>query len=445
MQKYLKRECFAFLAHVVEKDQKLNHIQGIPVVRNYPKVFLEDLPGPPPLRQVEFQIDLVPGAAPVAKALYRLAPSKIHVVNTKGIHVDPAKIEAIKNWEASRKPTKIYQFMGLVEGDFIDLHLNDIEDMLLLAVQHKLFHLIDSDIVDFIVALQSYQKKLNITPPQQTFPEIEFKELYPQSHKPPRVIYEDLTKQKRVMWADELYKFSDGTLKKVWDELQHRIRDFRLEYNKEMPRRKWTAIDRKRNRVNTYAIRNTKLFSGIEDSHHGPSDAMHNPSQPLKSDTKVLTMTMEILLEPTSNKLCVADSLSIKERLRPLRVRALGVLVQTSLISLIQETQRVAVKEENLEEEALSGANQKLETGADGIKYLNGRAWIPKVNNLRKIVMDEAHRSRYLIHLGADKMYMDVKDYYWWPGIKKDIALYVRKCLTCAKVKAEHHNPYGLL
>ncbi|GJS95045.1 hypothetical protein Tco_0802013 [Tanacetum coccineum] len=128
-----------------------------------------------------------------------------------------------------------HQFYKFKEGGFVDLHLNDIEDMLLLAVQHKLFHLTDSDIVEFIMALrmftrslvikkrikdlqlgvESYQKKLNITPPQQTFPEIEFKELYTPSHKPPGVIYKDLTKQKRVMRADELYKFSDGTLKKV--------------------------------------------------------------------------------------------------------------------------------------------------------------------------------------------------------------------------------------
>ncbi|GJR40404.1 putative reverse transcriptase domain-containing protein [Tanacetum coccineum] len=86
---------------------------------------------------------------------------------------------------------------------------------------------------DLQLSIESYQKKLNITPPQQTFTITEFKELYTPSHKSPGVIYEDLTKQKRVMRADELYKFSDGALKKVRVELHHRIRDFHLEYNTE--------------------------------------------------------------------------------------------------------------------------------------------------------------------------------------------------------------------
>ncbi|GJY47394.1 hypothetical protein Tco_0436457 [Tanacetum coccineum] len=92
---------------------------------------------------------------------------------------------------------------------------------------------------------QSYQKKLNITEPRKTFPEIEFKELYTPSYKPQGVIYEDLNKQKRVMRADELYKFSDGTLKTVRDELHHIVFDFRLGYNKEMSMRKWTTIDKR--------------------------------------------------------------------------------------------------------------------------------------------------------------------------------------------------------
>ncbi|GJY30724.1 DnaJ protein P58IPK [Tanacetum coccineum] len=78
---------------------------------------------------------------------------------------------------------------------------------------------------------------------------------------------------------------------------------------------------------------------------------------------------------------------------------------------------------------------EKFKVWYHGVIYLKGRAWIPKVGNLREIILDEAHRSRYLIHPGADKMYQDIKEYYSWPRIKKDIALYVGKCLTCAKVK----------
>ncbi|GJU42585.1 putative reverse transcriptase domain-containing protein [Tanacetum coccineum] len=59
--------------------------------------------------------------------------------------------------------------------------------------------------------------------------------------------------------------------------------------------------------------------------------------------------------------------------------------------------------------------------------------------------MDEAHKTRHSVHPGADKMYHDLRDMYWWPGMKRDITTYVSKCLTCSKVKAEHQRPSGLL
>nr|GEW33126.1 hypothetical protein [Tanacetum cinerariifolium] len=79
-----------------------------------------------------------------------------------------------------------------------------------------------------------------------SFPEIEFKEPYTLSYDPLGIVYEELNTQKRVLRADELYKFLDGTVKTVHEEIQHIVLDFRLDYNKEMPKRKWTAIDRKR-------------------------------------------------------------------------------------------------------------------------------------------------------------------------------------------------------
>ncbi|GKB34059.1 hypothetical protein Tco_0879001 [Tanacetum coccineum] len=131
------------------------------------------------------------------------------------------------------------QLYTFKEGDFFNLNLNDIEDMLLLVVQHKLFQL-DRNI---ILGVESYQKKLNITKSQKTFPEIEFKEPYPPSYDPTGNVYEDLNRQKRILRADELYKFSDGILKSVRNEIHHRVLEFRLDYNTEMPKGKWTAVE----------------------------------------------------------------------------------------------------------------------------------------------------------------------------------------------------------
>ncbi|GKC28023.1 putative reverse transcriptase domain-containing protein [Tanacetum coccineum] len=69
----------------------------------------------------------------------------------------------------------------------------------------------------------------------------------------------------------------------------------------------------------------------------------------------------------------------------------------------------------------------------------------PVSRGVRTIVMDEAYKTRYFVHPGADKMYHDLRDMYWWPGMKRDIATYVSKCLTFLKVKAEHQRPSGLL
>ncbi|KAJ0855655.1 putative nucleotidyltransferase, Ribonuclease H [Helianthus annuus] len=76
-RKYLRKKYVAFLAHVIEEKGKGKTAQDIPVVRDYPEVFPEELPGLPPVRQVEFHIDLVPGANPIAKSPYRLAPSEM--------------------------------------------------------------------------------------------------------------------------------------------------------------------------------------------------------------------------------------------------------------------------------------------------------------------------------------------------------------------------------
>ncbi|GJS63951.1 putative reverse transcriptase domain-containing protein [Tanacetum coccineum] len=144
----------------------------------------------------------------------------------------------------------------------------------------------------------------------------------------------------------------------------------------------------------------------------------------------------EILYHPRKANV-VADALSRKERIKPLRT----------------EVQ----KPENIKNEDVGGMlienskdpkklrTEKLEPRADGTLCLNGSSWLPCYGDLRNVIMHESHKSKYSIHPGSNKMYQDMKKLYWWPNMKADIATYVSKCLTCAKVKAEHQRPSGLL
>ncbi|GJY24008.1 putative reverse transcriptase domain-containing protein [Tanacetum coccineum] len=82
-ERYISRGCQVFVAQVMEKKSDEKRLEDIPVVREFPEVFPEDLPGLPPVRQVEFQIDLIPGTTPVARAPYRLAPSEMQELSNQ--------------------------------------------------------------------------------------------------------------------------------------------------------------------------------------------------------------------------------------------------------------------------------------------------------------------------------------------------------------------------
>ncbi|GJR61157.1 putative reverse transcriptase domain-containing protein [Tanacetum coccineum] len=141
----------------------------------------------------------------------------------------------------------------------------------------------------------------------------------------------------------------------------------------------------------------------------------------------------------------VADALSRKNRPKPLRVRALVMTIGLNLPVQILNALVEARKEENYEAEDLCGMIKNLEPRADGTLCLKNRSWIPCFGDLRALIMHESHKSKYSIHPGSDKMYQDLKKLYLWPNMKAEIAMYVSKCMTCAKVKAEYQKPSGLL
>ncbi|GJT57356.1 putative reverse transcriptase domain-containing protein [Tanacetum coccineum] len=136
----------------------------------------------------------------------------------------------------------------------------------------------------------------------------------------------------------------------------------------------------------------------------------------------------------------VTDALSRKEGDSPLRVQALVMTIGLDLPKQILEAQIEAQKPENIKNEDVGGMikkdipKDKLEPRTDGTLCLNGKSWLPCYGDLRTVIMHESHKSKYSIHPGSDKMYQDIKMLYWWPDMKADIATYVSKFLTCAKL-----------
>ncbi|GJR77908.1 putative reverse transcriptase domain-containing protein [Tanacetum coccineum] len=178
-------------------------------------------------------------------------------------------------------------------------------------------------------------------------------------------------------------------------------------------------------------------------------------------DQKELNMRQRRWLELLSDYDCeicyhqgkanvVAGALSKKERIKPLRVQALVMTIGLDLPKQILNAQTKEQKLENLKNKDVGCMirndipKEKLDPRTDGTLCLNGRSWLPCYGDLRIVIMHESHKSKYSIHPGSDKMYQDMKKLYWWPNMKANIATYVSKCLTCARVKAKHKRPSGL-
>ncbi|GJR80289.1 putative reverse transcriptase domain-containing protein [Tanacetum coccineum] len=106
----------------------------------------------------------------------------------------------------------------------------------------------------------------------------------------------------------------------------------------------------------------------------------------------------------------IADALSRKEQIKPLRVRALVMTLHPKLPSKILEAQTEAIKEENIKAENLRGMDKAFEVCPDGTRfYIKNRSWLPFFGNLRDLIMHESHKSKYSIHLGSDKIYQDLQ------------------------------------
>ncbi|GKA41867.1 putative reverse transcriptase domain-containing protein [Tanacetum coccineum] len=336
-----------------------------------------------------------------------------HMIDSQGIHVDPAKIESIKDWESPKTPTKIRQFLGLAGyyRRFIEGFLKFAKSMTKLTEKGVKFDWGDKQ----EAAFQLLKQKL-CSAPILALPEgsEDFVVYCDASHKGLGVVL--MQREKVISYVSRQLKIHENNYTTHDLELGSVVFFLKL----------W--------RHYLYGTKCT-VFTDHKSLQHILNQKELNMRQrrwlELLSD-----YDCEIRYHPGKANV-VVDALSRKERSKPLRTEA--------------------QKPENVKNEDVGGMllenskdsekfrTKKLEPRVDGTLCFNGRSWLLCYGDLRTVIMHESHKSKYSIHLGSDKMYQDMKKLYWWPNMKVNIATYVSKCLTCDKVKAKHQRPSGLL
>ncbi|GKD19049.1 putative reverse transcriptase domain-containing protein [Tanacetum coccineum] len=428
-QKYMLKGCPVFLAHVTTKEtedkSEKKRLEDVPIVQDFPEVFPEDLLGLPPTRQVEFQIDLIPGAAPVAWAPYRLAPSKmkelsdqLKELSDKGF-IRPssspwgAPVLFVKKKDGSFRMCIDYRELNklMVKNRYPLPRIDDLFDQLQgLSIYSKIhlrsgyhqFRVHEEDIPKTAFRTRYGHYEFQVMPFGLTNASVVFMDLMNRVCKP----YLD---KFVIVFIDDILIYSRN--KKEHEEHLKAILEL-LKKEELYAKFSKCAVLMQREKVIAYASRQLKIHGNYttHDLELGSgSDVEMRP----KSWIGVATRDYDCEMRYHSRKAnVVADALSCKEQNKPLRVRALVMNIGLNLPKQILEAQIESQKLDNLKNE---------DVGA------------------------RVHSSKYSIYPGSDKMYQDMKKLYWWPNMKADIATYVSKCLTCAKVKAEHQRPSGLL
>ncbi|GJX21091.1 putative reverse transcriptase domain-containing protein [Tanacetum coccineum] len=345
-----------------------------------------------------------------------------HVIDRSGVHVDPAKIEAIKSWAAPTTPTEVRQFLGLA-----GYYQRFIEG----------FSLISKPLTKLTQKNKKYEWGKEEEEAFQTL--------------------------KQKLCSAPILALPEGT------------EDFMVYCDASL--KGYGAVLMQREKVIAYASRQLKVHEENYTTHdlelgaivfalrlwrhylYGTKCVVFTDHKSLRYilNQKELNLRQRRWIELLSDYDCeiryhpgkanvVADTLSRKGRDKPLRVRALMMTVHNDLPKQIREAQGEAMKRKNVKAENLGRLIKPIfEFRPDGTRCFGNRVWLPRFGGLRDLVMHEFHKSKYSIHPGSDNMYQDLKLLYWWPNMKEDIAMYVSKCLTCAKVKAEHQKPSGLL
>nr|GEU67583.1 putative reverse transcriptase domain-containing protein [Tanacetum cinerariifolium] len=422
------------------------------MVRDYLEVFLDDLSGLPPIWEIKFRIKLIPRATPVEKSPYRLAPSELEELSGQLKELqDKGFIRPSSSpWGASVLFVKKKDGSFWMCIDYKKLNKLTVKNHYPLPRIDDLFDQLQGSQFLSKIDLRSGYHQLRVH--EDDSPKTTFRTRYGHFDFTgmPFGLTNAPAKCKTFDWGEE-QELAFQTLKdKLCNvpvlALPNGSEDFVVYCDASGIGLGCVLIQR--GKVIAYALRQMKIHEKNYTTHdlelgavvfslyiwrhylYGTKSVIYMDHKSLQHifSQKELNMRQRRWIELFSDYDCeiryhpgkanvVGDALSRRERVNPKRVRAMNMTLQLSIKDRILSAQKEAMDE--------------LQDYREG--------------EVRTLIVDKTHKSTYSVHPGADKMYYDLRDRYWWPGMKKDVAEYVSKCLTCLKVKGEHQRPSGLL
>ncbi|KAL8104528.1 hypothetical protein AgCh_028665 [Apium graveolens] len=334
-------------------------------------------------------------------------------LSNKGVEVDPAKIEAIINWERPKTPTEVRSFMGLsgYYRKFVQDFAKIATPLTKLTRKNQKFEWDEK-------CEESFQELKNrlVSSPVLVFPNEQGNFLIYSDASYKRLGCVLMQHEKVIAYASrqlkphkEKYPTHDLELAaivfalKIW---RHYLYGEKCKIYTDHKSLKYIFTQKELNMRQRRWLELIKDYDYTINYHPGKANV-------------------------------VADALSRKERLNMI----------TSSEELIKEFEKLEIKEEVMshERDSLTGEEIGSQKDDKGILRFSFRIWIPNVAELKDEILRDAHNSRYSIHPGSTKMYRDFREIFWWPSMKKEIAEWVSKCYTCQRVKAEHQRPSGLI
>ncbi|GJY48201.1 putative reverse transcriptase domain-containing protein [Tanacetum coccineum] len=397
------------------KEQKQEEII---VVKDFPEVFPDDLSRLLPIQEIKFRIELVPGAMPVVKYPYRLAPSELEELSgqlkelqDKGF-IRPssspwgAPILFVKKKDGSFRMYIRYGYHQLrVHEDGIS------KTAFRTCYGHFEFTVMPFGLTNAPATREEHEMHLGLV-----------LELL----KKEKVIHVDPSKIEAVKnWKAPRTPSEVHSFLRLARYYHRFIEDFsKIAKTLTVLTQKSKTFDWGKEQENAFQTLKDKLcnapFLALLDE---PEDfVVYCDASGLRLGCIELFSDYDCKIRYHPGKAnVVADALSRKERVKSKRVRAMNMTLQSSIKDMILAAQK---KASDGSARLQKGLDEMVKLRNDRALYYLDRIWVPLKGYVRTLIIDEAHKLKYSVHPGADKMYYDLRDRYWWPGIKKDIVVY---------------------